>query len=443
MTLLGRQQATSTAFAAAPGLWRNSVAFWLCGCLNNIVYVVYLSAAEDLLETKAGIILLVSVLPGLLSKIALPFFVHSLSYRLRVALTSLCVCSCCVGVALAQSTLLRLLFLCISSCVGALGEVTFLSLTAHYSPATVGAWSSGTGAAGVCGAAVYALLRTTLALSNTQALVVVSPIPLLMLAVYLFVLTPPSRSSDGSYTLIDEGDDGVAHDDVGARRATPVTVAAPGCKHYEPVVFAQPPPGVSAERAMLPWLLVHYIIPLMVVYLFEYMINQGIAPTIDQFSGGGRSVLSANERSTLYAQFQVSYQCGVFVSRSSIEFVKIPRIALLPPVQVANFAVLLLGSAYVALPSRWFVVGVMFFEGLIGGAMYVNAFYKIRRVVPETLKSWALGVASVGDAAGITVAAIVNIWLECAIRTFRGEPSCAAGSTALPGRSGATLAGVI
>jgi battenin len=410
------------------GSRRNIAAFWLCGCVNNIVYVVYLSAAEDLLETKAGVVLLVSVLPGLLMKMALPIFAHHLSFTLRIALTSLTVFSCCVGVALAGGTPLRLFFLCTSSCVGALGEATFLSLTALYAPATVGAWSSGTGAAGVCGAALYAFLRSSLSLSNTQALLFISPIALLLLVVYLVVLTPP-MSHDEEYTAIGESDDGIDNDEIEISSAAAPVIPAPASAdsvHYEPVVFPELPHGVSAERAMLPWLVIHYISPLMIVYLFEYMINQGVAPTMDYFSGDTEAqVLSADSRSKLYSIFQVSYQVGVFASRSSIEFVKIPRIWRLAPIQALNFIALLLLSAYRLLPSRWFVVAVMFFEGLIGGAMYVNAFYKLRRVLPQALKSWALGAASVGDASGITLAAIVNIWLECAIRRFRGEPLCA------------------
>src|SRR5690606_32848440 len=37
-----------------PSNWRDLLAFWICGLLNNFGYVVMLSAAEDLVESSAS-----------------------------------------------------------------------------------------------------------------------------------------------------------------------------------------------------------------------------------------------------------------------------------------------------------------------------------------------------------------------------------------------------
>lgn len=420
---------------------RDRIAFWLCGCLNNIVFVVYLSAAEDLLETKAGVILLLSVLPGLVTKAALPFFAERLSYLFRIALTSIAVCVCCLGVALSRSTSTRLFFLGLSSCLGSLGEVTFLALTSRYDASTIGSWSSGTGFAGVSGAGVYYFIRSIIGLTSKQALVFVSPVSLLMLVTYLFVLPAPTAQTYrripadiGEPNTADKADNVVQLQPGGSSVSASASASNTESEdeQYREIVLPPPPPGVSQRRAMFPWLFFQYILPLMLVYFSEYVINQGIAPTLDRFgerlkstsSNNNRPLLSAVERSKLYTAYQMTYQVGVFISRSSIEYVKFPRIWLLPPAQLGNCVVLLIAALYSIAPNRYVVMAIIFFEGLVGGGMYVNAFYKLRRTLPPDVKAWALGTAGVGDAAGVTIAAFVNIWLECAIRHARGEPQC-------------------
>lgn len=391
---------------------RDNIAFFIAGLLNNLFFTLYLSAAEDLIQNSAGVILMFNVLPGLMIKMLLPLFAHNLSYSFRVSLTSFGLCTSCLAVAFIASTPVRLAGIGLSSCAGTLGEVTFLSLSSRYRPSTIGSWSSGTGLAGLSGSFIYHFLRAVLGLSSRQAILLVAPLSLGMLISFACVLTP-SRGEE-AYAPVPSAEDG--HGD--ALSSTTDNVA-PG---YEPVVFETPLPGRSLRRTALPWLLRAYIIPLMLVYFFEYVINQGISPTLDSFTSDiGKSPVGPSDRNHLYTLYQIAYQSGVFVSRSSIEVIMFPHIWLLPFVQFGNCAVLLIGALLQNFPHRYVVFGIMFFEGLVGGAMYVNSFYKLRRTAPKEVKAWALGAAGVGDALGITFAACVNIFLECGIRRLRGE----------------------
>jgi battenin len=59
------------------------IAFWLFGLINNVLYVVNLSAAIDLvgpLVPKATV-LLADVMPSFLIKLCAPFFVHVIPYK--------------------------------------------------------------------------------------------------------------------------------------------------------------------------------------------------------------------------------------------------------------------------------------------------------------------------------------------------------------------------
>lgn len=52
-----------------PATRRNLIAFWLLGLLNNYGYVVFLSAAEDLITGASGAILVADILPTLVIKV--------------------------------------------------------------------------------------------------------------------------------------------------------------------------------------------------------------------------------------------------------------------------------------------------------------------------------------------------------------------------------------
>lgn len=48
---------------------RNLLGFWLLGLLNNYGYVVFLSAAEDLIAGASGAVLLADILPTMAIKV--------------------------------------------------------------------------------------------------------------------------------------------------------------------------------------------------------------------------------------------------------------------------------------------------------------------------------------------------------------------------------------
>ncbi|PWW71592.1 CLN3-domain-containing protein, partial [Tuber magnatum] len=65
---------------------RVCAAFWLFGLINNVLYVIILSAALDLVgpALPKAIVLLADVVPSFLTKLVAPYFVHLISYRTRI-----------------------------------------------------------------------------------------------------------------------------------------------------------------------------------------------------------------------------------------------------------------------------------------------------------------------------------------------------------------------
>lgn len=57
--------------------------FWVFGLINNVLYVIILSAALDLVgpTVPKATVLLADVMPAFLCKLSAPFFVHLIPYK--------------------------------------------------------------------------------------------------------------------------------------------------------------------------------------------------------------------------------------------------------------------------------------------------------------------------------------------------------------------------
>lgn len=69
-----------------------------------------------------------------------------------------------------------------------------------------------------------------------------------------------------------------------------------------------------------------------------------------------------------------------------VEFLSLAKPSLsLRPLQVVNAVLLLLAARFLFLPSAWLVFVIILYEGLLGGAAYVNTFYFISKEVRPSL----------------------------------------------------------
>ena len=80
--------------------------------------------------------------------------------------------------------------------------------------------------------------------------------------------------------------------------------------------------------------------------------------------------------------------------------------------QFVNLAFCILQSMYMLIPNIWVVFLLILYEGLLGGAAYVNTFMKVSDEVGNEDREFALGCVGVSDSFGIVLAAIISLWLE-------------------------------
>lgn len=165
------------------------------------------------------------------------------------------------------------------------------------------------------------------------------------------------------------------------------------------------------------------MLPLLLVYIAEYTINQGVAPTL-LFP-----LLSSpfDDYRSFYSTYNAIYQVGVSVSRSSTPFIRIHHLYLPSLLQLANLILLTSHALFNFLPHFYVVCVIIFREGLVGGLVYVSTFAEITDNVPKEDREFSLGATSVSDPGGICVAGFVSmafeVWL-CRWQVNHGRNYC-------------------
>jgi battenin len=234
------------------------------------------------------------------------------------------------------------------------------------------------------------------------------------------------KTASGDYQGVHADDDGEADYDsdssTGRRTPGSSTVLLQSTTSEGPA-FSAYAPSTSNSRS-LSWvgfrnnlvttkkLVVPYMIPLFMVYFAEYTINQGVAPTLlfpleeSPFT----------EYRAFYPMYAALYQTGVFISRSSLPFIRLRRTLYLPTlIQVAVLSLLTLHAMYPFIPSVYIMFVIITIEGLIGGLVYVSAFADIREEVPIEEREFSLGVVALADSVGILCAGVAGAALETAL----------------------------
>ena len=172
----------------------------------------------------------------------------------------------------------------------------------------------------------------------------------------------------------------------------------------------------ARERLLQTLALWPYTIPLFSVYAAEYVMQAGVWSAI-----GLPSVTDAASRQRFYSASNWCYQAGVFISRSSGMAWQVERKLLwaMPVAQLGLLAVFI----SIAISHWWYNWSLLvpcFMAGLLGGAVYVNAFTLIAREVEPQYREFSLGAASVADSAGIAVADVVSVFLQGCLFAWNG-----------------------
>lgn len=197
----------------------------LPGLINNVLYVIILSAALDLVgpNVPKGLVLLADVLPSFLTKLCAPYFIHKIPYPVRVVTFVALSAGGMLIIALtpplqdSATIAIKMCGIMLASLSSGGGELSFLGLTHFYGHFALASWGSGTGGAGLIGAGAYAIATNTLGIDPRTSLLVFSFLPLLMVLSFFFILPlDPLRAGakkHDDYEAINDEEPGVEEQD--------------------------------------------------------------------------------------------------------------------------------------------------------------------------------------------------------------------------------------
>jgi battenin len=370
-------------------------------------------------------------MPSFFTKLVAPYFIHRIPYWVRVIFFIVVSALGMLLVALTpadESVAVKMVGVMLASLSSGAGELSFLGMTHYYGHMSLAGWGSGTGAAGLVGAGLYVLLTDSLRLSVRASLLISACLPAIMFVSFFVILprgpllaagqpkgyeTVPEH--DLEETEVDELDPSVASSALLSPGPNTAAMAYSVHLHRSDSFMA------NLRRAKV--LVVPYMLPLLLVYIAEYTINQGVAPTL-LFPLESSPFKEFRE---FYPFYSMLYQLGVFISRSSTPWIRI-RVLYLPSLlQVANLVLLTLQALFFFIPSVYILFIIIFWEGLLGGAVYVNCYAKILEEVPVEDREFSLSATTVSDSAGICLAGVLGIVMEprlCGWQVARGRDWC-------------------
>lgn len=404
--------------------------FFIFGLVNNVLYVVILTAAHDLVSpaTPKSLILLADILPAFLLKLILPLLANDtnnrnnelktneglgINYRLRLAIV---VALSSIGMLLVSLNLpleIILIGIVMASLSSGLGETTFLQLSHHYNnqnnvnaSSTLGndnsnnlpinGWSCGTGAAGLVGSGLVLLFTTIFNVPIKWVLICCTLFPFSHIWVFFCYLpcqpVHKLNSIPSSSMTLDE-EVNLVHIETNESTFNENTNKSKFLSNILPKI---------KKYFFL------YMVPLSLVYFAEYSINQGVAPTM-LFPLDQTPFKTFRDS---YVTYGTIYQIGVFISRSSGTLIRIKYLYLLGFLQFVNLVICILQSLYIVLPNIWIVFILIFYEGLLGGGAYVNTFIRVSEDVELSEREFALGWVGISDSFGIVLSAVISLWVE-------------------------------
>ena len=335
-------------------VFRAKITFFFLGLINHCGFTIVLSASQDLAK-KFGHDKLMSLFSGFLVlfsigvKIFNAKFLLKIYHKVRIAIAVSLFLSgvTCIILALRNETfVLALIGSTLLGMGGAFGEANIQGFIKGFPPETIGAFSSGTGGAGLFGSFYYFMFKVY-GYKESGIFAYLYPPYLLYFFLFAYVVHLKVRYDECQEVLIEDKE---------------------GTEGQEAHI------NTKLSFSIIPSILkkiYQYTLYFGAVYFFEYS-SFGYLASITSKKLKDESFLAKNA----YLIILMIYQFGVFLARSSLQLLKIRWLSLLCSIQ-GSFFLLWICFAIFITPSIYFMFSTIFVIGIVAGLTYVNTVYMI------------------------------------------------------------------
>lgn len=372
----------------------DKIAMFIIGIINNAPYVIGIASADRIVASYnepsyLGIILWADTFSGLFSRFLNSFFVSkNVPYEVNfvanliMLLLGLLLCAfvnvfwvTCIGVFLIGFS-------------SNLGESVMLCyMTNRHKQGMLKSWSSGTGMAGIAGAG-YSFLCASIDIPSKESFLYVTPVPVVYALLFFAIIRRSPASDTTDFDQSQTQTQPTENKNVGKsflNHFSPTNqneeIAQPmlqqeegnymspetGHDNYNNTQNESHEPKHVCDCSYFHFYIWQIIINCGLVYFLEYSI-QGV------FAHCCLTKEQLEKQKSMYSFCNLCYQCGVFISRSSLILFHFPWIWILTVFQAGMFVLWFCQCEFHFIKDYPILLALMVVVGLCGGCSYVNAF---------------------------------------------------------------------
>uniref|UniRef100_A0A2I3SAG8 Battenin n=1 Tax=Pan troglodytes TaxID=9598 RepID=A0A2I3SAG8_PANTR len=180
----------------------------------------------------------------------------------------------------------------------------------------------------------------------------------------------------------------------------------------QPLIRTEAPESKPAFDLRERWTVVcmWYIVPCVVVY-FDLYVRRWLGGFELLFSATSLSHAQTSSPYLMPLGNQMLYQAGFCSPRSSLDCCRIP-VSPWGPGPCLNLVFLLADVWFGFLPSIYLVFLIILYEGLLGGAAYVNTFHNIALETSDEHREFAMAATCISDTLGISLSGLLALPLH-------------------------------
>eukprot|EP01083_Nonionella_stella_P091321 255317_1 len=290
----------------------------------------------------------------------------------------------------------------------AMGEAVIIMYLRVFHGDLMGAWSSGTGMAGLSGSFVFLLMSGVANFSNTTIFLTMLPASALLMLVFrltqkfkLYKQVPQLYPKPNHYNYL-------ATAEILDRPPKRVMSLSDIVSDLSVVPVREPVEGTFGLYCRCAKLIWWRMLCFGIVYFSEYTMSVGLSSHLSHRYSDSDKFL---ER-TFYQAMFFTYQFGVFCTRSSLSLVRCRAFGVLAAIQ---FSIFLLWIIECVFPQGFFPLPLLYISmllvGAVGGLMYVNVYDDINNdeTIPDEDRPICVSLELNAATTGILLSAIFVI----------------------------------